>query len=112
MPLFDIFNLKGVIGPPIDIGGGGGGGTGNANFFKHLVTAGEETANTITLAGVFPPLTVSLTIAVQRENGDVVNPGVNGITSITPTGSDIVIVFNVFTILEDDIVWAIEGASA
>ena len=112
MPIIDFDNLKAVIGPPLDINGGGGGGTGNANYFTHLVTAGEETANTVTLTGVFPPLTVNLTILIQRENGDVVNAGVNGITSITPSGSDLVIVFNVFTILEDDVVLAIEGGTA
>ena len=102
--------LVGIVGkPPFGIGGGGGG---NANFFSHTVTAGEETANTVTLTGVFPPLTVAVTILIQRENGDVVNPGVDGIDSITPSGMDLVIVFDVFTVLEDDIILAIEGGTA
>ena len=110
MSVINLTKLKGIVGKPPFLSGGGGGG--NTNFFTHVVTAGEETANTVTLTAVFPPLTVGLTILVQRENGDVVNPGVDGITSITPIGADLVIVFDVFTVLEDDIILAMEGDTA
>lgn len=103
--------LKGVIGKP-PFSGGGGAVPGSAKLFTHLVTAGEETANTITLTSVIPSLTVALSLLIQRINGDVVHPGTNGITSITPSGSDIIIVFNAFVVFEDDIVLAMEGATA
>jgi len=109
--IIDSKNTIAVLGPPL-LGSGGGGGTGNTNLFVHLVTAGEETSQIVTLSNVAPPLTVNLNLIIFRQNGDIVNPGDGGTSSIMVSGSDIVITFDLFAIEAGDQVLGIQGVAA
>jgi len=82
----------------------------DAKFMNHVVTSGDESAQTVTLTGaVDKGLTVNLEVVLYKKNGDVSGIGEDGLTSIVAGVSDIVITFDLLNILEGDTVFALEG---
>lgn len=94
-----------LIGPPlISLSNADG------KLINHLVTAGDETAQVVTLTGaVDKGLSTNINIIVYKKSGGVSAIGVDGLTSVVAGASDIVITFDLLNILEGDIVLAFEG---